>query len=624
MAKQKKKPVQFNGRIFARKYLFALVIAFSCLVLAVVTYNFYYLNRVSPGVYFANKSMMGMTKQDAYMFVSKNIDDYNASPISFVISGQNVDLRLSAAGVDFDKWQTVEKIVSFGKSGNFIENFATKLILPFRHVDVSPVYLVDYGLFDRAINLGFSRYEQMSHDATINILSSQPAIVPEVNGRVVDESSLIADLKQNINQLSGKPIEVNLIGSEPFIKSAQAQKALEKVKSLNDRNISLVFGYDKWTLAGENLFGILQFQPQGYNSGNLISVNLGSEIDIQTISTTSFAPPELEVSLNEDKLDRFIADIAQNVNKPTVNATLKFDGGKIAQFLPAQDGQRLDVVKAKEFLLSKVSIDNMEANQNIHIELPVSVTKAQIDNPEVNSLGIKELIGRGISYFAGSIPNRIFNVGLGASLISGTLVGPGETFSFDKLVGPVSAAQGFKRAYVISSGRTVLDDGGGICQVSTTVFRAALNAGFPIIERTSHAYRVSYYEQHGFGPGLDATIWSPSVDLKFKNDTDHHILVQAIVDNVNLKMEVDIYGTSDGRKVEVGNPVVTGQSPPPPPLYQDDPTLPKGTVKQVDFAAWGAKSVFTQKVYKDGQLIIDKAFYSNFKPWQAVYLVGTS
>lgn len=623
MAKQKKKQKKLEGRIFLKKYLLAVCICLSCLVLALVAYNLYYLNKVSPGVYFASKSMMGMSKQDAYMFISKNIDDYNASPVKFSVSDRNVDLKLSDMGVDFDKWQTLEKIMSVGNEGNFFNNFAAKLALPFRHVDVTPVYFVDYGLFDRAVNLRFGQYEKSSQDATININNSQPVIVPEVNGQVVDESSLIADLKQNISGLSANPIRANLISSEPLIKSVQAQKALEKVKGLNDRNISLVFGYDKWTLADDNLFGILQFQPQGYTSGNFISLNLGSNLDIRTITTNSFTQPDLEVSLNQEKLDTFIANIAQSVNKPTVNATLKFDGGKITQFLPAQDGQQLDAAKTKELLLSKVSIDNIEANQNINIELPVNVTKAQIDNPEVNSLGIKELVGRGISYFAGSIPNRVFNIGLGASLINGTLVGPGETFSFDKLVGAVSAQQGFKQAYVISSGRTVLDDGGGICQVSTTVFRAALNAGFPIVERTAHAYRVGYYEQHGFGAGLDATIWSPSVDLKFKNDTDHHILVQAIVDNANSKLEVDIYGTSDGRKVEISNPVVTGQTPPPPPLYQDDPTLPKGTVKQVDFAAWGAKSVFTQKVYKGDQLVIDNTFYSNFKPWQAVYLVGT-
>ncbi|KKR50952.1 MAG: VanW family protein [Candidatus Curtissbacteria bacterium GW2011_GWA1_40_16] len=624
MAKQKKSKEKLFGQIIFRKYLFTVSAIGLVMVLALVAYSFYYLNRVSPGVYFANKSMIGMTKQDAYMFVDRNIDDYSSNPVRFVVGEHEVNLKLTDAGIEFDKWQTVEKIMSYGNSGNFIENLATKLVLPFTHVDVGPVYLVDYGLFDRAITFEFNKYEKEVRDATINIESSQPVIVPEVSGEIIDESLLIANLKQNINGLSANSVKVGLVASEPHIKTIQAQKALEKVKSLNNRNISLVFGYDKWTLAGDNLFRLLQFAPKGYTSGNFMSLNLGSDVDIKTININSSSPPDLEVSLNQSELNTFITNIAQSVNKPTVNATLKFEGGKITQFLPAQDGQELDVIEAKELLLSKVSIENMEANQNINIELPVSVTKAQIDNPEVNSLGIKELVGRGVSYFAGSIPNRIFNVGLGASLISGTLVGPGEIFSFDKLVGPVSAAQGFKQAYVISSGRTVLDDGGGICQVSTTVFRAALNAGFPILERTAHAYRVGYYEQHGFGPGLDATIWSPSVDLKFKNDTDHHILVQAIVDNVNLRLEVDIYGTSDGRKVEVSSPVVTSQTPPPPPLYQDDPTLPKGTVKQVDFAAWGAKSSFTQKVYKNGQLIIDKTFYSNFKPWQAVYLVGTS
>ena len=176
---------------------------------------------------------------------------------------------------------------------------------------------------------------------------------------------------------------------------------------------------------------------------------------------------------------------------------------------------------------------------------------------------------------------------------------------------------------MISSGRTVLDDGGGICQVSTTVFRAALNAGLPIVSRTAHAYRVGYYEQRGFKAGLDATVWAPAVDLAFKNDTDRHILVQAVVDRAGGKLQVDIYGTGDGRRVELSEPVISNIKPAPEPRYQADPTLPKGTIKQVDFAAAGATSVFTRKVYKGDQLIIDDTFKSNFRPWQAVYLVGT-
>ena len=169
----------------------------------------------------------------------------------------------------------------------------------------------------------------------------------------------------------------------------------------------------------------------------------------------------------------------------------------------------------------------------------------------------------------------------------------------------------------------MLDDGGGICQVSTTIFRAALNAGLPIVSRTAHAYRVSYYEQKGFKAGFDATVWAPAVDLMFKNDTSHHILVQIVVDLPSAKIEVDLYGTSDGRRVELSEPVLSNFQPALPDKYQDHPTLPKGTVKQVDFAASGVTSVFKRKVFKDGLVIIDESFTSRFRPWQAIFLVGT-
>ena len=131
------------------------------------------------------------------------------------------------------------------------------------------------------------------------------------------------------------------------------------------------------------------------------------------------------------------------------------------------------------------------------------------------------------------------------------------------------------------------------------------------------------YAKLGFKAGLDATVFSPSVDFQFKNDTNGYILVQTRVDKVSSKIQVDIYGTTDGRRVEISEPVVSNIKPAPAPLYQDDPTLPKGVTKQVDFAASGATAVFTRKVYKGEDLIIDDRFRSNFRPWQAVYLVGT-
>jgi vancomycin resistance protein YoaR len=239
----------------------------------------------------------------------------------------------------------------------------------------------------------------------------------------------------------------------------------------------------------------------------------------------------------------------------------------------------------------------------------------------VNNLGIKELIGRGTSRFSGSIPSRVFNVSLASSRINGVLVAPNETFSFASAIGDISKYTGYKEAYIIQNGKTILGDGGGVCQVSTTLFRAVMNAGLPIIERHAHAYRVGYYEQDS-GPGLDATVFVPSVDFKFLNDTGNYILIQTSVNTKNLTADFKIYGTSDGRKSTVSKPVVTDQIAPADDLYVDEPTLPMGKIVQLEHRAWGARVSFSYTVEKGGTQIYQKNFVSVYQPWQAVYQRG--
>jgi vancomycin resistance protein YoaR len=260
---------------------------------------------------------------------------------------------------------------------------------------------------------------------------------------------------------------------------------------------------------------------------------------------------------------------------------------------------------------------------SINLEIPVIYTDPQVTTQQVNNLGIKERIGVGQSLFKGSIPSRIHNVGLAASKISGTLLAPGEVFSFNKTLGDVSALTGYKQAYIIKDGKTVLGDGGGVCQVSTTLFRALLNAGLPINERAGHSYRVYYYEQ-GSSPGLDATVYDPSPDLKFTNDTNDHVLIQSIFEPKIYKLTVEIYGTSDGRIAETTKPVVSSVVAPADDLYIDDATLPIGTIKQTEHKSWGAKVTYDYVVKKNEDIIFQKKFITNYKPWQAVYLRGTA
>ncbi|HLA04249.1 MAG TPA: VanW family protein, partial [Patescibacteria group bacterium] len=412
--------------------------------------------------------------------------------------------------------------------------------------------------------------------------------------------------------------------TEPAIKASQGQDALEKITEIAKNNIVLVNGNQKWQISGKTLADMLEFQPENQLIAPNIKVSAVSDsFVVKTARLANEQDPKLKIVLSANQIGAFVENIAETIDAKTINAKLRFEGGKVVEFTPAQDGQELDIGKTTKMIQDNLLSPQPDVNKAVTIVLPVSTTRAKVEGSGINELGIRELVGRGISYFSGSIANRIHNISLGADRISGTIVAPGEVFSFNKSVGEISASTGYRQAYVISSGKTVLDDGGGICQVSTTVFRAALDAGLPIVKRTAHSYRVGYYEQGGNKPGIDATVFAPAVDFQFKNDTDHHILVQTVVDRTNAKLQVDFYGTADGRKVEITTPVISNVQPAPPARYQDDPTLPKGIVKQVDFSAQGATSVFTRKVYKNDKLLLDDVFKSNYRPWQAVFLVGT-
>lgn len=330
------------------------------------------------------------------------------------------------------------------------------------------------------------------------------------------------------------------------------------------------------------------------------------------------------LTMNHELLDETLSRLATAIDFPAQDALFQFEKGKVILFRLAKPGRTMDTKTVKQMAYSyinSITTDNSTPKEFI-INLPVNGLQPKIKTEDSNGFGIKELIGSGSSKFHGSIPGRIHNVELSASRINGHLIPPGGIFSFNDTLGDISAATGFLPAYIIKEGRTVLGDGGGVCQVSTTLFRAALNTGLPIVERHAHAYRVHYYEEES-PVGIDATVFAPSYDFKFKNDTANYILIQAKTDLDNYSLIFDLYGTKDGRKITITKPVILSQSPPPPDLFQDDPTLPKGVVKQVDWSAWGAKTTFDYRVEKDGITTTKATFFSNFQPWQAVFLRGT-
>jgi vancomycin resistance protein YoaR len=395
----------------------------------------------------------------------------------------------------------------------------------------------------------------------------------------------------------------SLIENTNFVLTSDYGIATVSAKEIN-------YGFDA-NLSSEQAYTI------GRSNNFLSNINLILQAYLQGIHLPT------TYTFNSEQFDKLVMPLSEKIKKEPVDALFQFQNNRVTTFKPSSSGQRLDMEELKNQINSKaLSVTSSDKPQVVVITVPIKLIEPKITTEKVNNLGIKELIGEGHSSFYHSIPGRIYNVNLAQSRINGVLVAPNEVFSFNKTLGDVSNLTGYKQAYVIQNGKTVLGDGGGVCQVSTTFFRALLNAGLPIIERHAHAYRVGYYEQDS-APGIDATIYVPSVDLKFKNDTGNYILVQSVIDLNNLSLSFYLYGTSDGRKVTMTKPVISNESPPPEAIYQDDPTLPKGEIKQTDFAAWGANVFFTRTVTKSNNEVVTDKYASYYRPWQAVYLRGT-
>ncbi|MBM3205905.1 hypothetical protein FJZ41_03610, partial [Candidatus Shapirobacteria bacterium] len=513
--------------------------------------------------------------------------------LSLFFDGQQWPLDLQEINFSFQPLKTAQRAYQIGRQGQAWLDFKTKVSIWFQPQNLELDYNLDQEVLRKKIADISEQIFIPAIEPTIKLnekpQADEPKIIiePGKDGQEVDQRQLLNLLHQQLATANFNPLEIPVLKTSPTLTETQISQTKTRAEKFLEKKLILAEEQSHWELGDKDLIGFLSF-------------------------TNGF---------DQEKIASWAATLATNINRLPENAAFQFVEGKVTEFRPAKEGKTLDQKKTVDLIAQ--SLKEIEEGQSEKtIILPISITEPVIKTADVNNLGIKEMVGQGISFFQGSIPNRIHNLQLASSRLNGLLIPPGETFSFNQQLGEVSQATGYKEAYIIKEGRTILGDGGGVCQTSTTFFRAALQAGLPIVERRAHAYRVAYYEQNS-PVGLDATVFDPSPNLKVKNDTPAHLLLQTEVDLKKQKLTYTLYGTGDGRRVTLSKPKMWDQIPPPPDLYQDDPTLPTGTVKQIDWKAWGAKVAFDYKVERNGEILQNRTFYSQYQPWQAIFLRGT-
>lgn len=542
-----------------------------------------------PRVLVGGIEVGGMTVQEAKEVLEAKGNNTLGETFIFGFQEYYYEEKGQDLGFEYDIDKAIQFVKNIGK-----ENFLYSLFYLFS----SPFYPLEFSPGAAASSDKFKSFEEklrrdIDKDVTtsqVEVRDSQLHFVEGKDGHLVDDEALMAKITKNLERFEAGVIKIPVKFVSAGLKTQDAPLAIEAVNKFLNKKITLTFEDRSWRLDGQDIIPMLTFSKNG----------------------------GIKVDLNEKKASNFILEIASEIDQEAQEPKLTIEDGKAKVFQPAKDGLKLDQQKTKAELVRVILSDKNEEK----IVLLAVRSSTRVKTEEVNSLGIKEIIGRGVSNFAGSSPERVFNIELAASKVSGTLVAPGEVFSFNQSVGDVSQETGYKTAYIIERGRTLFGAGGGVCQVSTTAFRAAMYSGLPLVERRTHAYRVRYYEQAGHPPGMDATIYQPSVDFKFKNDTPNWILITAKTDRKTSNLTFEFWGTKDGRAVEISKPQVSNVTAPPDPLYEEDPTLPKGVVKQADFAAWGASVRIKRKVMRNGETLIDEEIFSRYKPWRAIFKVG--
>lgn len=510
--------------------------------------------RFAPGVKVASVDLSFLPFEKGENLIKTKLEKFKKEKISFFYQKKESQISFEKLKLECEIKKTLKKAYKVGKNGNIIE----KLKQNWQCLRGECIFPLECKIseeeLDKFITQEFGNFEIFPQNAEVflNPYTLKISIKKEKEGKLFKREKIKKALEKEAGFLQKTDVFLVLEKEEPLIKEKSAKKAKKEAEEILKNAPYLVFAKNKvFYLSSKKVAQFLNFLSAG---------------------------KEIKVVLDDDSLKRYLFEIKRYVDLPPQNPVLIFYRGKIKIISPSKEGEIIEIEKNLEILKEGI------LKKRKKIFLVFKKQSPRIKEEDIKNLKIETLLGKGTSNFFGSPKNRIHNIKLASSILNGILIGPGEVFSFNKTLGPTTPERGFLPELVIKKNETVPEYGGGVCQVSTTLFRAAVFAGLEIIERHPHSFPVRYYNPQGF----DATVYWPGVDLKFKNNTGGWILVQSKIKGYNLTFE--IYGKKINRKVIVKGP------------YQYD-IKPDGSMK----------AKLYQEVYDNGKLILKKVFYSNYK-----------
>ena len=597
----------------ARLLLQAVFIFFSGLFLflvfalsSVLVDQVWHAGRVMPGVTMNGINLSGLEPGQAALAILNGTEIGDEKSITLQYGDIVWQALPSQLGLELDAPASAREAYLYGRQGSLGSILAYQLFGRRASHDLQPMVTFNEQTAFNYLSQIAHEYNRPVKEAELGLSGTQVIAIPGQVGLELDIEASLEMIADYVRRLDGSPIVLpinqeppDILDASPF--AANAQTILSRPFELTIPAGQADAG-GSFSLPVEQVAPMLTFTRQ-QGAG-------------QTIIKPQF---------RDDLLLAYLSDLAQRTAIQPRNARFIFndDTRQLDLLTSAVTGRELDIEESLAAIQAAINEKRSSAALVFNTLAP-----AVNDAATSADLGITELVHEESSYFFGSSEPRIQNIEKAASEFHGLLVPPGATFSMAANMGDISLDNGYSEALIIFNGRTIEGVGGGVCQVSTTLFRAAFFAGFPIEERHPHAYRVSYYEKTaGNGrnsnlAGLDATVFIPLVDLKFTNDTPYWLLMETYINRAANRITWKFYSTSDGRSVdwETSGPISIVE--PKKPLYKKNPDLKAGEIKQVDWEADGADVRVDRYIYRNGQLINSDVFRTHYEPWRAIYEYG--
>lgn len=554
-----------------------------------------YAGRIYPGVSVAGIPIGGLAPSEAEARLEEAYQYPEPLWPTLVYGEQRWKVAPADLGVRLDAADTAMRAYRLGRDGPLFQDLWLQAQMSLDGYALEPTLTYDPALTAAYLRRLAQEVDQPVRDAVLVIRGLQVSATASQVGRQVDVAATRDLLEQALRAMAGR--EVPLVVREIPPTVANVDRARQQVEQMIAADLRLLvpeeIGKGPWVLSQERLAEMLRLQQVKGPEG-----------------------PAWEAWLDQKALTDLLQEIAAAVDQEARDARFDFDPitGTLTPLVMSQNAYHLDLAASLERINRQVLTPERD------VVLAVEITKPKVSVEDALTYGIRELVSKGTTSFKGSSAGRARNIQVAASKFHGLVIPPGEVFSFNQYLGEVTAEEGYEESLIIFGDRTVRDVGGGICQVSTTAFRAAFWGGFEIVERWPHTYRVSWYEPP---VGLDATVYSPLVDFKFRNDTPYYLLIETEADLATGTLTFSFYGTRAGRQVEMEGPVMGNEQDPDPPLYKPDPTLPLQEVRQVERAVRGMDVTVRRTVREGDRIVHQDTFVSRYAPWRAVYLVGT-